>query len=54
MKHIKYTKLKEYPNSFQYVNLVVFYNQRSYYEKISKKQQSQVQTIQRPVTSRSV
>jgi len=29
MKYIKYTKLNNTPNLFEYVNLVVFYNQRS-------------------------
>ena len=35
-------------------NLVIFYNQRYYHEEIIEKQQSQVQTIQRIVTSRKV
>jgi len=37
MNYIKYTKQREIPNLFEYFNLVPFYKQRSYREKISEK-----------------
>jgi len=51
MNYIKYTKLREYTKLFEQFNLVIFYKQRSYHEEISEKEQSQVQTIQRAITS---
>ena len=54
MNYNQYTKANEYTKFFEQFNLVIFYQQRPHHEKFSEKQHSQIQTIQRTLTSKNV